>query len=163
MGEVVDGEVFVKSTEKTFSLDFFRFIQIVSKVSNVDIMSREVVKSLFYENLNDFITNNLKEYNILEKATPTKDKTLIVDYEIKLDKPIYIFGVNSEQKASKVIINCLNFINQKITFKSLIVHENFDDLSNYNRNQLTNVSGKQFTTLPDFINKGPEYIQREVA
>lgn len=76
---------------------------------------------------------------------------------------MFIFGVNENTKASKVVISCLSFQKQKIPFRSLIVHEDFDGLSSFYRNQITNMADKQFTSLDDFRTEGLDYISRELA
>lgn len=90
-----------------------------------------------------------------------------MDYHIPIktegSKPLFVFGVNENTKASKVVISCLSFQKQKIPFRSLIVHEDFDGLSSFYRDQITNMADKQFTSLDDFRAEGIDYISRELA
>ena len=72
-------------------------------------------------------------------------------------------GKNENRKASKVIISCLSFQQKKIPYRSLIIHEDFEGLSSFYRNQITNAADKQFATLDDFRTGGMEYIERELA
>ena len=109
------------------------------------------------------MTTMLEKYNIIRNFAPTKDKQLLVDYKIEGSRPLFIFGVNENTKASKVVISCLTFQKQKLPFRSLVIHEDFGTLSSFYRNQITNAADKQFTSLEDFKAEGLEYIQREYA
>ncbi|MCL1786651.1 MAG: hypothetical protein FWG38_01585, partial [Defluviitaleaceae bacterium] len=78
-------------------------------------------------------------------------------------RPIFLYPVKDNAKASKVIISCLNFQQKNVPFRSLIVHENFEKLDGFNKKQITNISDKQFYTLDDFERDGSAYIERELS
>ncbi|RAQ28341.1 Domain of uncharacterised function DUF1828 [uncultured Ruminococcus sp.] len=162
-GILDDGELMLPTNLSQLPQAIFQFSQLVAKVSNVDILRRETVKSLFFDYLNEYLTTNLSAYNIIRDAKPSNDKSLIVDYEISGSKPLFLFGVNETSKAAKVVISCLTFQKQKIPFRSLVIHEDFGSLTSFYRNQITNAVDKQFTSLEDFKTEGLDYIQRELA
>jgi hypothetical protein len=141
----------------------FSFSQLVAKVSCIDLLRRDVVRSLFFDDLRDFMHSAFSEYAIQEKAIPTADRQLIVDYLLPSKRPFYLFGVNEDAKASRVVISCLNFQKANLPFRSVIVHESPDALSRFNRNQLMNAADKQFSSLDDFRQDGKNYILRETA
>jgi hypothetical protein len=62
-----------------------------------------------------------------------------------------------------VIITCLKFQAERLPYRSLVIHENFNKLTTFYKNQITNAADKQFTSLKDFQNQGVEYIERELA
>ncbi len=164
-GEIIDGELLMNTNPEILPNTILQFSQLVAKVSNIEILRNELIKSLFFENLKEFVFDQFKKYEVQTEFRPTKDKDLVVDYKLQTanKRPIYMFGVNKDPKASKVIITCLTFQKQKIPFRSLIIHENFDSISNFNRSQLTNAADKQYVSLEDFRNEGAEYIEREFA
>jgi hypothetical protein len=161
--KLVDGCITLEISQHQFPVGLNQFAQLISKVSNMDIMSREVAQSLFYDYLREFIYDALKAYDIAENYIPTSDKELIVDYKINAQRPIFVFGVNENTKASKVIISCLNYRDQNVPYKSLIIHEDIDKLNKFNRAQITNVSDKQFATLDGFRKGGFSYIANEIS
>ena len=162
-----NGMIYLDIVPEQFSMGIYQFAQVISKVNAMDMLSYDIVQSMFYDYLNQYISKNLKKYNYTRNYTPTKDTQLIVDYKIPAlsqnAKPLFVFGVNENTKASKVVISCLSFQKQKIPFRSLIVHEDFEGLSAFNRNQITNAADKQFVSLDDFQNEGIDYIERELA
>lgn len=159
-----EGELIVESSPKNISQAFFQYTQLISKVSTIDILRNEVVRSLFYENLNTFMDNTFKRYDFKKNTTPiASDKQIKVDYEIPSRKPLYIFGVNDDFKASKVIIICFALQKQNVPFQSIVVHDNIESLNKFNRKQLTSAADKQFSTLNDFTNTGKTYIEHQLA
>lgn len=165
-GIIEDHELQLPTSMDTISESILQFSQLVAKVSNIEILQRQVIKSLFFDYLNDYIMSEFPKFNVSKNATPSRDKQLVVDYRIASKtaaKPIYVFGVNENVKASKVVISCLNFQKQQIPFRSLVVHEDFDGLSSFYRNQVTNVVDKQYTSFDDFKEEGADYIARELA
>lgn len=162
-----NGMIYLDVYPQQFVMGIYQFAQVISKINAMDMLSYDIVQSLFYENLNSYMQESLKQYDYAKDFRPTKDNQLVVDYHIPAHtngtKPLFIFGVNENTKASRVVISCLSFQKQKIPFRSLIVHEDFDSLSSFNRNQITNTADKQFTSLDDFRTEGIDYISRELA
>lgn len=157
------GNIFLDVIPTHVSGAIYQFSQVIAKISNMDIISKETLKSYFYEYLSEFVMNSFKKYNVKHDIYPTDDKDLKVDFEIPNERPIYIFGVNDNVKASKVVISCLTFASKNIPFRSLVIPEDIDILSKFNRNQLINVSDKPFTDLSAFKENGLKYIERELA
>lgn len=165
-GHLNDGELSIETTLDSLPQAIFQFSQLVAKVSSIDLLKRETIKSLFFERLDAYISENLIKYHYSQNFLPTRDKQLSVDYQIQPKtnntKPLFLFGVNENTKASKVVISCLSFQKQHLPFRSLVIHEDFENLSSFYRNQITNTVDKQFTSFDDFSAEGMEYIEREL-
>lgn len=162
-----DGMIYLDVTPTQFTMGIYQFAQVISKVNAMDMLSYDNIQSMFYDYLNSYMSESLQKYHFQKNYLPTKDSQLVVDYQIpatsNTSKPLFIFGVNENTKASRVVITCLSFQKQRIPFRSLIVHEDFEGLSSFNRNQITNMADKQFTSLQDFQTEGVDYIERELA
>lgn len=160
--KIDNGLIYLDILPHQFRVGVNQFAQVISKVSNMDIISRELQKSMFPEMLRTFVGEYLGNFDVTENYAPTSDKHLIVDYKIAAPRPIFLYGVNENTKASKVVISCLTFKNQAIPFRSLVVHEDMDKLSRFNRAQLTNVVQKQYFSLDGFREQGIGYIKDEL-
>ncbi len=159
-----NGNIFLDVLPAQLECGIYQLAQAISKISNMDILAKESLKSLFYDYLDSFIFEDLsKHFSVNKNVAPGKNSDCIVDYEIASSKPIYLFGVNDDNKASKVVISCFNFRQEDIPFRSLIVHEDFGKLSSFNQNQITNMSDKQYTSFDEFRNHGIDYINRELS
>ena len=162
-GMLIDDEISMFANESNLAMTVYHFSQLIAKTSSIDMLQREFVKSLFFEYLNDFVETNLNGYEVVRNCTPSSDKSLIVDYVIKATRPIYMFGVNSDSRASRTIISCLSFQREKIPFRSLVVHENIDSLNSFNRQQIINVADKQYYSFDGFKTECNTYLERETA
>lgn len=80
-----------------------------------------------------------------------------------LPRPVYLFGVKDNSQARLATISCLEFQRRRLPFKSLVVHEEFENLSRKDRSRITNAADKQFATLDDFKEKAEEFFEREAA
>lgn len=162
---IEDDEIYLECRFDQFTFAIYQFAQVISKVMNMEILTREVVRSMFMENLNKYVCQHLKGYLIDEHVAPLSDTSLYADYSIRKEgvkNVIYLFGVNDNPKASRVIITCFNFQKSGLPYRSLVVHENFDALNSFNRTQITNVADKQFTSFNDFTENNASYINREL-
>lgn len=157
------GNIYLDVNIEQFQIGIYQFIQTITKVSNMDILANAYIKSMFYENLNIFLNNEIQpKYAIEKNYSPLKKESdMIVDYMILTPTPIFLFGVNSNDKASKVIISCLNFNNNNIiNYRSLVIYEDINELNKFNQRRLMNIVDKQFYELNDFIEQGVRYLEK---
>lgn len=160
-----DGNIYVDINANLLYEYVFQFSQTIAKVSSMQYFKREVVRSLFYEQLSEFIEMKLSSYKPQAKVLPISDRDeLEVDYEFSLDrKKIYLFGIKDTAKARLTTISCLEFQMAKLPFKSIAVHEDFDGLPRKDRARITSAIDKQFTDLADFKQNAEQYFEREAV
>ena len=143
-----------------------QFAQTVAKVSNLQVFKREVVQNLFYETLNDFVATTLIIYHPQPHYLPIPERDdLDVDWRFPIPKrDIFLFGVRDASKARLVGLTCLEYQKMKIPFRSVIIHEDFEnEMNKKDQRRITNIADKQFAALPDFIKDAEEYFAREIA
>jgi hypothetical protein len=159
------GRLFVETSADALYPSLLQFVQTVAKVSNMRLFKREVIRSLFYEMLEEFITDQLVRFRPEPKVLPISERDdLEVDYVFTvLPRPIYLFGIKDDAKARLTTISCLEFQRANIPFKSIGVHEDFESLSKKDRKRITSAIDKQFVDLDDFKSHGEEYLHREAA
>ncbi len=127
---------------------------------------REVIQSLFYEQLAEFIEERLAEYNPRPGALPIAGHDEYeVDYQFDAGpRPLYLFGVKDSDKARLVTISCLEFQCRRLPFKSVMVHQDFESgISKKDRVRITSAADKQFPSLDDFRENGLAFFERESA
>jgi hypothetical protein len=140
-----------------------QFAQTVAKVSNMQAFKREVVQSLFYETLNDFVRSDLAMYSPEPDYLPIPSRDdLPVDWRLALpNRDIFLYGVQGISKARLAALTCLEYQREHIPFRSVIVHENFESLGKKDQTRITNIADKQFTTFTDFATDAQRYFARE--
>jgi hypothetical protein len=160
-----EGRIYLESDINILYPSIMQFVQVVGKVSNMRLFKREVIKSLFYELLDEFVNDQLTRFHPEPKILPIPERDdLEVDYAFKgFSRPLYLFGVKDDTKSRLATISCLEFQRSRIPFKSVAVHEDFEALSKKDRKRITSAVDKQFVDLDDFKNHGEEYFIREAA
>jgi hypothetical protein len=159
------GNLFLDAKPESLYPAVLQFAQTVAKVSNMQLFKREVIQTLFYEMLGEFIDDALKKYSPRPKVLPIPERDdLEVDFEFSIKpRPIYLFGVKDSAKARLTTISCLEFQRAKIPFKSFVVHEDFENLTKKDRSRITSAADKQFISLDDFKANGAQVLGREAA
>jgi hypothetical protein len=160
------GRLQLDTTKERLYPALLQFAQTVAKVSNMQAFKREVIQNLFYGTLGDFVTSTLGRFHPVENYQPIPDRDdLEVDWRLNLtSRDIFLFGVKDNAKARLAALTCMVFQNKKIPFRSVIVHEDFENgLSKKDQSRITNAADKQFTSLSDFEANAEGYFQREMA
>jgi len=164
--ELERGELTLETTANSVLPNMLAFAQVIAKVTSLNFLKRQIISSLFYEMLADFIREGLSQFKPIPRYFPFKDRPeLEVDWLFPFDRrPVFLFGVKDSSKARLAAISCLEFQRREVPFRSLIVHEDFEDgLRKSDQRIITSAADKQFTSLEDFRENGPRFLQREAA
>jgi len=158
-----NGNIFYLTKPESLYSDILHVCQTYMKIGSMRYFKREVIESLFYEMLDDFIMTELTEYKPKKSVFPISDRDdLEADYEfVPNGYPVYLFGVKDSSKARLASLVCLEYEKAKLNFRSLIVHEDFEKLPKKDRSRITNACDKQFTSLDDFKAKAKNFLERE--
>jgi len=160
------GRLSIVATPDSVYPALLQFAQTIAKVSNMQAFKREVIQSLFYEMLGDFIQSTLPRYNPRQGYLPIESRDdLEVDWYFDVaPRPIFLYGVKDNAKARLTTIACLEFQRNSIPFRSAVVHEDFENgLSRKDQTRITSAADKQFTSLDDFTTNAEQYFNREAS
>ncbi len=158
------GRLYLNATQEHLYPALLQFAQTVAKVSNMQAFKREVMQSLFYEMLGDFVKSDLSRFHTVEGYLPISSRDdLEVDWKLSLPREVFLFGVRDNAKARLAALACREFQRFPISFRSVIVHEDFENgLSKKDQSRITNAADKQFTSLSDFQANAESYFNREM-
>lgn len=160
------GRLYIDAEPERLYPALLHFAQTVAKVSSMRYFKREVIQNLFYEQLAEFVEERLTAYDPRRKTLPIPDHDEYeVDYQLDIGpRPVYLFGVKDDDKARLATISCLEFQRRGIPFKGVMVHQDFESgLTKKDRTRITSASDKQFPSLDDFRENGPQFFERERA
>ena len=153
-----DGRLYIEAEPERLYPALLHFAQTVAKVSSMQYYKREVIQNLFYE--------QLAGYNPRRNTLPIQNHDEYeVDYQFDIgSRPLFLFGVKDNDKARLATISCLEFQRRRIPFKGVMVHQDFDSgITKKDRTRITSASDKQFPSLDDFRENGPQFFERERA
>lgn len=160
-----DGKLYMETGAESLYPALMQFSQAIGKVSNMRLFRRETLISLFEEMLEEFIKTTLARYQPTPSVYPIPDRDdLEVDWQFKPNgTPLYLFGVKDNARARLATISCLEFQRNKLPFRSMVVHEDFDKIGVKDKKRLTSACDKQFTSLDDFKQNAEQYLERETG
>ncbi len=160
-----DGELHIDTGIESLYPALMQFSQTIGKVSNMRLFRRETLDSLFEEMLEEFILETLTRYQPTPSVCPIPERDdLEVDWQFKPNgTPLYLFGVKDNARARLATISCLEFQRNKLPFRSMVVHEDFDKVARKDKTRLTSASDKQFISLDDFRQNAEQYLEREAG
>ena len=128
-----------------------QFAGCAQKVCNMRYWSREITRSAFYDDLEEFITSDLKGFSPSVAEFPLPDYPTSVDWTLTLEHwNFYVFGVHSNDKAKVVALALLEYRQARLPFISLVVHEAMEALGKKEQLFLTRNADKQYPGLADF-------------
>lgn len=159
------GRLSLETTQENLYPALLQFAQAIAKVSSLSAFNREVVQSLFYEYLGDFIGSELAKYRPSPSYRPIPDREdLEVDWRFDVRPAnIFLFGVRGSSKARLAALTCRELQISNIPHRSVIVHEDFESgLNKKDQARITNAADKQFVTLPDFKLGAEQFFRRAV-
>ena len=160
----INGELRVCLGNEMLGNVLFTFLQGLSKVSDLAFLRKDRVKSLFLQDFADFLRDLLGERAIFDYIESDKDFNgrYKVDCCIPIRRPIFIFGVNSDDKCRDTTITLLKFENWGIKNTSIIIFEEESNLSSRAIPKLLDISGKSYSDLAVAKERMPEYL-REIS
>lgn len=157
------GNISMETTPASVFNDIMQITHAFAKIGSMRYFKREVVESLFFEMLDDYIMSDLKAFNPQKKVYPIPSRDdLEVDYSFSPNgHPVYLFAVKDSSKARLATISCLEFQRANLNFRGWVVNEDFEKLSKKDRSRLTNACDKQFTSIEEFKSTAGIFLQRE--
>ena len=159
-----NGKLFIDVEPERLYPAILQFAQALAKVANMQLYKREVIQSMFFEMLEEYIMTDLRRFNPQKSYFPLPNhEEYEVDYCFNSrPKPIFLFGVNNKAPARLSTVACQKFIIEKIPFRSVIVLESLDILGKKDQARLMAVADKQFPTLDYFKDNAATYFHREL-
>ncbi len=145
------GEEKLKAKEGNLGNAFYNFIQALVKITDLSYLSKEQVRSTFYEDFRSLLSENVDPERLaFDYIHPEHDKEgkYIVDCRINgMPKPIYLFAIPNDSKCKDVMISMYQFERWGLKYHSVSI---FEDQENTNRRVLakfSDIGEKQFSSL----------------
>lgn len=159
-----DGNLYLDAPVSRLNECTLQFAGCAQKVCNMRYWGREIVRSEFYENLGQYITDDLAAFEPKEHLSPIVDYPISVDWSLAhRDRQFYLFGVRGNEKAKNVAIALLEFQKAQLPFISLVVHEDIEELGHRERTYLTRNADTQYPILDHFRERAVGDIHRLVG
>jgi hypothetical protein len=157
-----NGELRAVLREDQVGDSLFSFLQALTKISDLTYMTREHVRSLFFEEFRTYIGQVVPEEDIVfgyvdDLHDPKGDYP--VDVMIRTDiRPLFIFAMRNDNNVRDATIKLLYFENQEVDFKGVGVFERQEDINRKVLAWFTNVCERQFSSLQGMKERFPSLL-----
>lgn len=146
-----EGELIVEISNSQFGDALYSYLQGLIKITDISYLTRERVRSTFMEDLKAFIEENVPSdrriFDYYDKQHDP-DAKYMVDCRINgLKKPLYLFGIQTDDKCRDVTITCLQFEKFNVPFRSMAIFEDQESINRKVLARFSDICDKQFSTL----------------
>ena len=164
--EEKDGELFIKVQGDNYGNSFYNFIQALIKITDISYLSKEMVRTTFYEDFKSFIGDTVPKERLTFDYTHPEfdhDGKYIVDCCINgMPLPVYLFAIANDNKCRDVMISMYQFERWGLKYHSVSI---FEDQETVNRRVLakfSDIGEKQFSTLQSNKERIKKYLQEHI-
>lgn len=157
-----NGNIFAPIISNSIMKTLMHFAMVISKVMSMQYWSRNVVESLFLENLEEYVDEYLSEFLPERNVMPLSNRDdLTVDYAFNFGKrPIYLFPIQSHDKVMLTSVAILEFHKAGLPFLGFALAENYSHLSSGDQKKVMSVSDSIFYDFDQFKKDAPERLRR---
>ena len=155
------GNLYLEAPLSALYESILQFAGCIQKVCNMRYWSREVVRSSFYDDLEQYIVHEMGAFAPERDLSPLQDYPVTVDWSLTHNRrQFYVFGVLGGDKAKVVAISLLELQKATVQYISLVVHEDMDELSARDARYLTSNADIQYPAFDDFRERAGSDIVR---
>ncbi|MCX6151341.1 MAG: DUF1828 domain-containing protein [Ignavibacteriales bacterium] len=154
------GNIYLPSEQDSLIPNLLAIIDTITKITSLNVLNRKLIRNVFYELLESFLSEKFKDYGFERKFIPDA-VPFASDYlaphaitKTKLNTPICIFPIASNDRCDQVTITVQHYLLSNYHPLLIGIYENMEDIFPKKSSKVTNLLDKQFS----YLDKNEEFI-----
>ena len=161
------GELVLPIPNDEYGDALYSFVQAMLRITDVELLSRERVRSTFIEDFDAFFAEAVAaERRTFNWHDPDHDHEAMYAVDCRINgmaKPLFVFALPNDDKVRDATIALLQFERWHLAFTSIGVFEDQEQVNRKVLARFSDVCEKQFSNLPGNRDRIQSYITQEVA
>lgn len=162
-----DGELTLPVPDDRYGDALFSFLQALSKIADVNYLSRERVRSTFLEDFRHFMSERVPEdRRAFDWVDPGHDPEGKYPVDLRLNGtalPLFVFALQSDDRVRDATITLHQFERWEVRFRSMAVFEDQEEINRKVLARFSDVCDKQFSNLSGNADRIARYLGESVA
>jgi len=160
------GELILPVYDERFGDSLYSFIQALVKISDVTYLTRERVKSTFYEDFRQFLNQAVSSDRLIfDWHHPQHDPQGMYNVDCRINqrrKPLFIYALGNDDRVRDATISLLQFEKWHLEYVPIGIFEDQETISRKVLARFSDVAEKQFSSLSGNRDSIEKYLQEAI-
>ena len=162
-----EGEIIVEISDSSYGDALYSYVQAILKITDIKYLTRERVRSTFFEDFKDFVSGvvpeNRRDFNWCEPLSDPEGR-YPVDCRINgMERPVFVYALWNDDKTRDTTIYLHQFEKWELPFRSVVIFEDQEQVSRKVLARLSDVCEKQFSSLISNRDRITKYLKDMMA
>ncbi|MFI5329663.1 MAG: DUF1828 domain-containing protein [Desulfobaccales bacterium] len=161
------GELVLFVENNLFGDSLFSFVQAILKIADITFLSRERVRSTFFEDFKRLISENIgEERRIFAWNDPHMDPQGLYKVDCRINgmpRPLFVYALANDDRVKDTTISLLQFEKWGLTYHPIAIFEDQEEINRRVLARFSDVAEKQFSNLSGNKERIIKYIKEAMS